>query len=163
MNMEPARFTLPFRRIGACALPSDKMEILTGSEEETHAWARSWAASLKAGDVVALSGDLGSGKTVVCRGIAVGLGFAGEVNSPSYALVHEYRGGRLPVFHMDLYRLTPEADWEEIGIDHYFRQGGICLVEWPERLPQAYLSAIRLAIRTQGESSRLISLDTKPG
>ncbi len=131
-------------------------EIRTHSEEASEAWARAFAARLKAGDGVALSGDLGAGKTVVCRGIARGLGFPGDVHSPSYALVHEYPGGSLPLFHMDLYRLAPGSDWEEIGLDHYFRQGGVCLVEWAERLPADTAFAWKIDLAAEGPSDRII-------
>lgn len=119
-------------------------------------WAVGFSKGLKAGDTVALSGNLGAGKTVVCRGLAIGLGFAGDVHSPSYALVHEYAGGRLPLFHMDLYRLKEGADWEEIGLDHYFQQGGVCLVEWPERLPPGQAFTYRIEIGAEGEGVRRI-------
>jgi tRNA threonylcarbamoyladenosine biosynthesis protein TsaE len=131
-------------------------EIRTDSEAATEAWARDFAARLKPGDIVALAGDLGAGKTVVCRGIAAGLGCEGDVHSPSYALVHEYAGGRLPVFHMDLYRLAPGADWDEIGLDHYFRQGGVCLIEWAERLPPGAPCTWRIALAADGESGRIL-------
>lgn len=131
-------------------------EFLSPSEDATLLWARSFAARLGPGDVVALSGDLGAGKTVVSRGIAEGLGFFGDVHSPSYALVHEYSGGRLPVFHMDLYRLAPGADWHEIGLDHYFNEGGVCLVEWSERLPRGARFSWALDIAVTGENGRRI-------
>jgi len=138
------------------------VEFLSRSEDETFAWARSFAGSLLPGDVVALSGDLGAGKTVVCRGLARGLGYAGDVHSPSYALIHEYPGGRLPLFHMDLYRLAQGADWEEIGLDHYFQQGGICLIEWPERLPGDFPFTVRIALEAGGETERRIRV-SRPG
>jgi tRNA threonylcarbamoyladenosine biosynthesis protein TsaE len=133
-------------------------QIRTRSEADTEVWARGFAARLGAGDGVALSGDLGAGKTVVCRGIARGLGFPGDVHSPSYALVHEYPGGRLPLFHMDLYRLAPGSDWEEIGLDHYFRLGGVCLVEWAERLPAGTSFTWRIDISPDGPSDRIIQV-----
>jgi tRNA threonylcarbamoyladenosine biosynthesis protein TsaE len=135
--------------------------FLSKSEDESLAWARAFAATLSPGDTVALSGDLGAGKTVVSRGIAEGLGFMGPVHSPSYALVHEYPGARLPLFHMDLYRLAPGSDWEEIGLDHYLAQGGVCLVEWPERLPEGFAFAVRIDIRTEGETLRRIAVTRK--
>jgi tRNA threonylcarbamoyladenosine biosynthesis protein TsaE len=121
-------------------------EFVSGSEAETLRWAETFSGRLRDGDTVALSGNLGAGKTVVSRGIARGLGYRGDVHSPSYALVHEYAGARLPLFHMDLYRLAPGADWEEIGLDHYFQQGGVCLVEWPERLPEGQAFRYRIEI-----------------
>ncbi len=118
--------------------------LISRSEDETLAIAAEFAATLKAGDAVALHGDLGAGKTLFSRGVARALGYDGPVSSPSYALVHEY-SGRVPVYHMDLYRLAPGSDWEEIGLAHYLDPStssggagrGICLVEWPERLPPA--------------------------
>ncbi|MDQ3002964.1 MAG: tRNA (adenosine(37)-N6)-threonylcarbamoyltransferase complex ATPase subunit type 1 TsaE [Fibrobacterota bacterium] len=131
-------------------------EFVSDSEERTLEWAKTFSAQLKAGDLVFLSGNLGAGKTVVSRGISLGLGFAGHVHSPSYALVHEYTGGRLPLFHLDLYRLKPGADWEEIGLEHYFQQEGVCLVEWPERLPKGQAFTYRIEIETEGMEGRRI-------
>lgn len=109
------------------------MECISHSEEETLSWAEAFAAQLKRGDVCALHGNLGAGKTVVSRGICRGLGFLGGVHSPSYALVHEYPNDP-PLFHLDLYRLGPHADLHEIGVEHYSFSEGITLIEWPERL-----------------------------
>ena len=95
---------------------------------------------------------------MVSRGLARGLGYAGDVHSPSYALIHEYPGGPLPLFHMDLYRLAPGADWEEIGLEHYFQQGGICLVEWPERLPADFPFTVRIELEPEGEGSGVSGL-----
>jgi tRNA threonylcarbamoyladenosine biosynthesis protein TsaE len=140
---------------------SAPQEFLSTSEEATLAWARDFAARLKPGDVVALNGDLGAGKTVLSRGIAAALGFTGDVHSPSYALVHEYPGGRLPIFHMDLYRLAQAStgaapDWHEIGLDHYFQQGGVCLIEWAERLPADGRFTWWVEITAEGENERRI-------
>ncbi len=109
-------------------------QTLSASESETLERAAELGRVLKPGDAVSLTGPLGAGKTLFCRGLARALGYAGPVTSPSYALVHEYAGA-IPIYHLDLYRLALGADWEEIGIDHYFGGSGICLVEWPERLP----------------------------
>jgi tRNA threonylcarbamoyladenosine biosynthesis protein TsaE len=109
------------------------MEYLSSSEARTLAIAAEFAATLKPGDAVALRGPLGAGKTLFAGGVARALGYSGPVSSPSYALVHEYEG-KIPVYHMDLYRLAPGADWEEIGLSHYLEGKGICLIEWPERL-----------------------------
>ncbi len=108
-------------------------ECTTRSEAETLAWAEAFAAKLKRGDVLALHGNLGAGKTVMSRGICRGLGFQGGVHSPSYALVHEYPNDP-PIYHLDLYRLGPHADLDEIGVEHYSFSEGITLIEWPERL-----------------------------
>jgi tRNA threonylcarbamoyladenosine biosynthesis protein TsaE len=137
-------------------------EFLSTSEAATLAWARDFSARLRAGDVVALNGDLGAGKTVLSRGLAQGLGFSGDVHSPSYALVHEYPGGRIPVFHMDLYRLAPQSDWQEIGLEHYFGQGGVCLVEWAERLPADRGFTWSVEITAEGENERRIRARAAP-
>lgn len=114
-------------------MPNIIHDITTHSEDETLQWAEGFSAQLKRGDVCALHGNLGAGKTVLSRGIAKGLGFQGGVHSPSYALVHEYPNDP-PIFHLDLYRLGPHADLHEIGVEHYSFSEGITLIEWPERL-----------------------------
>jgi tRNA threonylcarbamoyladenosine biosynthesis protein TsaE len=78
-------------------------------------------------------------------------------------LVHEYAGARLPLFHMDLYRLKEGADWEEIGLDHYLSQGGVCLVEWPERLPEGYAFSFRLSIAVETGELRRIRVTGRSG
>lgn len=113
-------------------------EYRTHRERETEDWGRAFAAGLRAGDKVALEGELGAGKTLLCRGICRGLGYEGNVQSPSYGLVNEYLH-QPPIFHIDLYRLEPDADWQEIGLDHYMAGTGICLIEWPDRACDAGL------------------------
>jgi len=103
---------------------------------ETRRWAAQWAEGLIAGDVVILQGPLGAGKTTIAQGIAIGLGVTETVTSPTFALVHEY-GGRLPLFHMDLYRLSGEDEFEQMGGWEYFHRHGVCLIEWAERLGAA--------------------------
>ena len=103
------------------------------SEEETLAWAEEFGKSLKAGDMVALYGNLGAGKTVMSRGICKGLGFEGAVCSPTYTILHEYPNNP-PLFHFDLYRLEGGADLYEVGLDPDYLERGISLIEWPERL-----------------------------
>ena len=91
--------------------------------------------SLSAGMVLSLIGDLGAGKTEFVKGLAIGLGFENEVTSPTFTVVHEYRGGRLPLFHMDFYRLREEWELDEIGMDEYLKAGGICAIEWGDKFP----------------------------
>jgi tRNA threonylcarbamoyladenosine biosynthesis protein TsaE len=93
------------------------------------------AAGLEAGAVLALVGGLGAGKTRFVKGLAKGLGFSGEVTSPTFALVHEYRGGRLPLFHFDLYRLKDEQELLGIGWDEFFDEPGIVVAEWADLFP----------------------------
>lgn len=107
---------------------------ISRSPEETRALGESWGKSAKAGLVIGLSGDLGAGKTELVKGLARGLGTAGQVHSPSFALVHEYGGGRLPLFHLDLYRLETPSQIRGAGLEEYFNApAGVTVVEWAER------------------------------
>ena len=106
----------------------------TTSPGETQALAESLSAELQAGSVLLLSGDLGAGKTCFCAGLARGLGSTQEVSSPTFTLINEYKGGRLPLFHIDLYRLQGQKAMEGLGLDEYFDGPGVSVVEWPERL-----------------------------
>jgi tRNA threonylcarbamoyladenosine biosynthesis protein TsaE len=131
--------------------------LRSSSEEETRALAARLAADLRAGAVVLLSGDLGAGKTAFVRGLAEGLGGdAAEVTSPTFTLVHEYRGGRLPLIHVDLYRLDT-ADLAEIGLDDDLAAAGVVAVEWPERLAHSIPGAIRIHIEDTGGDTRAIT------
>ena len=131
---------------------------LSSSEAQTLAIATEFAATLKPGDAVALRGALGAGKTLFAGGVARALGYSGPVSSPSYALVHEY-AGKVPVYHMDLYRLAPGADWEEIGLAHYLDGKGICLIEWPERLPEGWSPFTHeVTLEPEGETGRKVTI-----
>src|SRR5271166_1258182 len=101
--------------------------------DQTRSLASKLAEELPLGTVLSLVGDLGAGKTEFVKGLAIGLGYSGEVTSPTFTIVHEYRGGRLPLFHMDFYRLQDERELYEIGLDVYLRAGGICAIEWGEK------------------------------
>jgi tRNA threonylcarbamoyladenosine biosynthesis protein TsaE len=128
----------------------------TASERETRAVAAALARTLSPGAVVMLSGDLGAGKTAFVRGLAEGLGIdAGEVTSPTFTLVHEYSGGRLPLVHVDLYRLDT-ADLDEIGLDPDVAAAGVLAIEWPERLVRAPRDAVRISLRVDADNSREI-------
>jgi tRNA threonylcarbamoyladenosine biosynthesis protein TsaE len=101
-------------------------------EQATMRHGRALADTLRAGDVLALVGDLGAGKTHLTKGIVAGLGSPEEVTSPTFTLVHEYRAGRLPVFHLDFYRMKTQAEVLAIGWDEYLDERGVVIVEWPE-------------------------------
>jgi tRNA threonylcarbamoyladenosine biosynthesis protein TsaE len=132
--------------------------ITSSSEEETRAIAARLAAGLEAGAVLLLSGDLGAGKTTFVRGLAEGLGIdPAEVTSPTFTLVHEYRGGRLPLVHVDLYRLE-SADLDEIGLDTDLAVTGVVAVEWAERLVRTFPEALRVIITDLGGDARTISV-----
>jgi tRNA threonylcarbamoyladenosine biosynthesis protein TsaE len=114
-------------------------EIVTHSAEETTAWGREFAARLKAPVLVLLSGDLGSGKTTLTKGIVSGLGAAREedVTSPTFTLLHSYGEGPVerPVFHGDLYRIETFHDFETLGMEDLFSRPGVLILEWSERFP----------------------------
>jgi tRNA threonylcarbamoyladenosine biosynthesis protein TsaE len=132
--------------------------IITRSEEETARVGRDLAASLVAGSVVLLSGDLGAGKTAFVRGLADGLGIAGdEVSSPTFTLLQEYRGGRLPLFHADLYRLDDPREIEELGLEE-IAEAGVLAIEWAEKLPRPIDGAIAVRIEHGEGDARDISI-----
>ena len=129
------------------------------SEAETRGIASRLAATLAPGTTLLLMGDLGAGKTAFVKGLAEGLGLdASDVTSPTFTLVHEYRGGRMPLMHVDLYRLD-RADLDEIGMDLELAESGIVAIEWAERLSHVP-PAIRVRIVDQGEERRSIDITT---
>ena len=132
-------------------------EFVSHSEGETRALARELAGQLAAGATLLLSGDLGTGKTAFVKGLAAGLGInPDDVTSPTFTLVHEYRGGRLPLVHVDLYRLD-RADLDEIGLDADVAAKGVTAIEWAERLMQAIPGALLIHIADAGGDDRLIT------
>jgi tRNA threonylcarbamoyladenosine biosynthesis protein TsaE len=131
--------------------------LITHSEEETADVARTLAGTLKSGDVILLSGNLGAGKTAFVRGLATGLGISPEdVSSPTFTLVHEYRGGRLTLYHADLYRLDRVAT-EDLGLEEMGVADGILAIEWPDRLAHALAGARAVQIDVVDENTRRIS------
>ena len=108
--------------------------FISNSAAETIAFAREWAESLVPNDVVALVGDLGAGKTHFVKGLVQGLASTDEATSPTFTLLHEYRKGRLPVFHFDFYRIESPQEARDIGTEEYFYSGSFCFVEWPEKI-----------------------------
>jgi tRNA threonylcarbamoyladenosine biosynthesis protein TsaE len=112
------------------------MKRIAADAQATREVAAEFVGDLQAGSVVALSGDLGAGKTEFVKGLAAGLGSSAQVTSPTFTLIHEYSGGRLPLYHMDLYRLTTEDELDEIGFDDYLSRPGISAIEWANRFPQ---------------------------
>ena len=134
------------------------VDRVTRSEADTRAVARELAASLHAGAVVLLTGDLGAGKTAFVRGLAEGLGApADDVSSPTFTLVHEYRGGRLVLYHADLYRLTAAAA-EDLGLEEVGLRDGVLAVEWPDRLLHVAPDALRVGITWVDETTRRIAI-----
>jgi tRNA threonylcarbamoyladenosine biosynthesis protein TsaE len=130
----------------------------SNSEADTRAIAAALAPTLTPGAVVLLSGDLGAGKTAFVRGLAEGLGIdPDEVTSPTFTLVHEYRGGRLPLIHVDLYRLD-RAELDEVGLDQDLAATGVTAVEWSERLLRSIADSIAVRIIDSGGDTRRVEI-----
>jgi tRNA threonylcarbamoyladenosine biosynthesis protein TsaE len=133
------------------------MTHTTRSEEETQAVARALAADLAPGQVLLLSGNLGAGKTAFVRGLAEGLGIdPAEVSSPTFTLVHEYRGGRLTLYHVDLYRLDRTAT-DDLGLEELGVGDGVLAIEWPDRLSHELPGAARIEIEIVDDRTRRIT------
>ena len=135
------------------------MEFITNSPEETEALGAAVAKRLPAGTVIAYRGDLGAGKTAFTRGLARGLGCTEQVTSPTYTIVNEYMGGRLPLFHFDMYRLTSSDDLWDIGWEDYLDRNGICAVEWSENVADAMEHPLTITMEKLGEDTRRITLE----
>ncbi len=125
----------------------------------TEATGRRLARLLRAGDVVALFGDLGAGKTTLARGILAGLGHDGEVASPTFPIVIPYDSLRVPAWHVDLYRIEHPAEIEELALDEALQDGAL-IVEWPERMGDAlWPHSLRLTLRRDGECARTLTAE----
>ena len=137
--------------------------IALADEAATDTFGRCLAARLAPGDVVLLSGDLGAGKTALARGILAGLGHVGEVPSPTFTLVQSYEvpGVRLPVWHVDLYRLEDPDEVEELGLDEILADGAL-IIEWPERAGGRWPEALHLTLADSGEGSRRLTARVPP-
>jgi len=135
------------------------MEFLTNSPEETERIGTALGKILTPGTILAYRGDLGAGKTAFTRGLARGLGYSEPVTSPTYTIVNEYLGGRLPLFHFDMYRLASSDDLWDIGWEDYLERGGICAVEWSENVDDAMENAIYITIFKIGAESRRIVIE----
>ena len=131
----------------------------TNSPAETEAIGAALGKIIEPGTVIAYRGDLGAGKTAFTRGLAKGLGCTEIVTSPTYTIVNEYLGGRLPLFHFDMYRLASSDDLWDIGWDDYLDRNGIAAVEWSENVDDAMENAIYVTIHKTGESSRKIVIE----
>ena len=136
------------------------MDFCTNSVQETENLGRRLAEELYPGAVIAYTGDLGAGKTAFTRGLAAGLGIDTQVTSPTFTIVNEYEGGRLPLFHFDMYRLGSSDELFDIGWEDYLARGGVCAVEWSEIVDDALESGcIRVDIRRgDTDDQRLIRI-----
>ena len=134
--------------------------MVTTSEAETQTVARELAATLRPGDVLLLSGDLGSGKTTFVKGLAAGLGIdPDEVSSPTFTLLHEYHGGRLTLYHADLYRLDKTGS-DDLGLEETGAQEGVLVIEWPDRLTHDMPGAKVIRLDVVDEASRRITIES---
>ncbi len=135
------------------------MTYTTCSPAQTEALGAALAGYLIPGTILAYQGDLGAGKTAFTRGLARGLGCQEIVTSPTYTVVNEYLGGRLPLFHFDMYRLASSDDLWDIGWEDYLDRGGICAVEWSENVEDAMEGAVTITIEKLGEETRRITIE----
>ncbi len=138
-----------------------KAEYVSHSEQETENIGAELSRNLCAGDVIAFRGGLGMGKTAFVRGLARGLGYSGRVTSPTFTIVNEYEGGRLPLFHFDLYRLSGAGELWDLGWDEYRERGGVCAVEWSEQAPEAFppdTVYVTLERGSDGDMSRRVTV-----
>jgi tRNA threonylcarbamoyladenosine biosynthesis protein TsaE len=132
--------------------------VTTHSESETSAAGRDLARTLTPGSVVLLTGNLGAGKTAFVRGLAEGLDIdPAEVSSPTFTLIQEYRGGRLPLHHVDLYRLKP-IEIADLGLEDLVLDDGVTAVEWPDRWIDAPAAALHVVFEIDGEDDRTIRI-----
>lgn len=136
--------------------------LISHSAEETLAIGEAWGRAAAPGLVIGLTGDLGAGKTQLARGIARGLGITARVHSPTFTLVNQYTGGRLPMFHIDLYRLQTAGEIREAGLEEYFQPAGVAVIEWAEKafvaggLPALFR---RVQMETIDENQRRITYE----
>lgn len=137
------------------------MKLISHSPEETRAAGARLAETLRGGEVVAFTGDLGAGKTAFVSGMAEALGVEDRVTSPTFTIVNEYEGGRLPLFHFDMYRLGSADELFHIGWEDYLARNGVCAVEWSENVADAIEGdAIRVSItRGEGDNDRIIDIE----
>ena len=135
------------------------MQFTTNTPAETEAIGAALGKIIQPGTVIAYRGDLGAGKTAFTRGLARGLGCREIVTSPTYTIVNEYPGGRLPLFHFDMYRLGSSEDLFDIGWEDYLDRGGVCAVEWSENVDDALEGALYITIEKLGEESRRITME----
>ena len=137
------------------------MKFMTHSPEETEKIGAALAEKMEPGTVIAYRGDLGAGKTAFTRGLARGLGYREPVTSPTYTIVNEYLGGRLPLFHFDMYRLHSADDLWDIGWEDYLERGGVCAVEWSENVQESLEGAMTVSIEKLDENTRRITIEAE--
>ena len=137
-----------------------KTVTVTKGRTETENFAANFAKSIKPGTVIAFEGDLGAGKTCFTSGFAKGMGYEGEVNSPTFAIVNEYLGGRLDIYHFDMYRVSGWDDLYTTGYFEYLEMGGVLLIEWSENIASALPEdTVVITIEKLSEDERRITIE----
>ena len=132
--------------------------FISNSPAETEAFGRDFARKIDKGTVVALKGELGAGKTQFVKGFVVGLGSSSEVTSPTFTLIHEYNGGRFPIYHFDFFRIEDRQSAERLGLDEYFFGDGVSVIEWADNFPELIPHhANWLSFETKSETQRAIT------
>ena len=135
------------------------MQFITYSPEETELLGQRLGETLSGGEIIAYQGGLGAGKTAFTRGLARGLGISMRVTSPTYTIVNEYTGGRLPLFHFDMYSLGSAEELFDIGWEDYLARDGVCAVEWSENVQEAMQGAITVRMEKRSENTRCIRIE----
>ena len=133
--------------------------FISNSPTETEAIGRQLAEDVEAGSVLALKGELGSGKTLFTKGLVAGLGSSAAVTSPTFTMVHEYQSGRLPIYHFDFFRLENRESAARLGAEDYFSGDGISVIEWADRFPDLIPKHARwISFEMKSERQRIITL-----
>jgi len=133
--------------------------FISNSPAETEAIGRQLAKDVEAGSVLALKGELGSGKTLLTKGLVAGLGSSAAVTSPTFTIVHEYKGGQLPIYHFDFFRLENRESAARLGVEDYFFSDGISVIEWADRFPDLVPEQARwISFEMKSERQRIITL-----
>lgn len=136
------------------------MTFLTKSSEQTVELGRKIGKLLKPGDVIAMSGTLAAGKTTITKGIAESLGVKDNVTSPTFCLISEYEGEKMPLYHMDVYRLDGEEDFLNLGVEEFLYGNGVCIIEWSEKVKNTLpKKTIYMNITPNQDSSRTINIE----
>jgi tRNA threonylcarbamoyladenosine biosynthesis protein TsaE len=138
--------------------------FISNSPDETEGFGRKFAETIKAGDVLALTGGLGSGKTQFVKGLTAALGATTGATSPTFTLIHEYSGGRLPIYHFDFFRVENRQSAERLGLDDYFFGDGVSMIEWADRFRDLIPENARwIRFETKSETQRAITVpDNSP-
>jgi tRNA threonylcarbamoyladenosine biosynthesis protein TsaE len=135
--------------------------FISNSAEETEDFGRRFAEKVRAGEVLALAGELGSGKTQFVKGLVGGLGATTAATSPTFTLIHEYSGGSFPIYHFDFFRVEDRQSAERLGLDDYFFGDGVSVIEWADRFPELIPENARwISFEIRSEDTRTIT--TRP-